>query len=263
MDWRGSGGCRRTGRRGSRLMNGIPRVQEEEWLDEDLGTPEEVASALRSLRWVNRFFGGNRMHRHLLQRVLTRVPAGAPLHLMEVASGRGDVLAEAASRLRLKRARLRITLLDRSAEHLPGERAAWPANLPEPERIAADALDIPLADNSVDVVSNCLFFHHLTEAQAARYLREALRVARIAVVVNDLERHWLHYRLSRLFSLIDPSRLSKHDGPVSVRRAYTTEEVRELAEATGRSYELRRGFLFRYGLILWKETPFSVDFATK
>ena len=244
---------RRRRRAGSRLAVTFPRVQEEEWLDEDLGTQAEIASALRSLRWVKRLFGGNRMHCRMLRLATAGVPSATKLHLMEVASGRRDVLAVAASALRGPKSQLRMTLLDRSAEHLPASAdGKWSASLPDPERIAADALAIPLADNSVDIVSNCLFFHHLGEQQAARYLREALRVARIAVVVNDLERTWLHYRLARLMSLVDPSRLSKHDGPVSVRRAYTRDEIRQLATARGHRFELSRGYLFRYGLVLWK-----------
>jgi ubiquinone/menaquinone biosynthesis C-methylase UbiE len=235
------------------MMPAFPRVQEDEWLDEDLGTPREVASALRSLRWVNRLFGGNRLHHRLLRRASAHLPKGSDLHLMEVASGRGDVLAAAVSRLGWPKSHLRLTLLDRSAQHLPSTTDhTWPAHLPLPERITADALAMPLPDRSVDIVSNCLFLHHLDEEQAERYLREALRVARVAVVVNDLERNWLHYRLARLMSLVDPSRLSKHDGPVSVRRAYTLPEVAKLAVATGHRFDLFRGYLFRYGLILWK-----------
>ena len=89
----------------------------------------------------------------------------------------------------------------------------------------------------------------------AQYFAEALRVARVAIVVNDLERTWLHYRLARLMSLIDPSRLSKHDGPVSVHQAWTRDELAGFASATGHSFALRRGYLFRLGLIIWKKPP--------
>ena len=227
------------------------RVSGDEWLDADLGSRAEVASALRSLLWVNRLFGGNRMHRRLLQRAVAGLSRDRDLYLMEVASGRADVLRAAVPYLHWPKERLRISLLDRSAEHLP--TSDWPASLPQPERIAADALEIPLADNSVDIVSNCLFLHHLSPVQVVRYLQEALRVARIAIVVNDLERSWLHYQLARLMSLVDPSRLSKHDGPVSVRQAYTKAEVAALAAASGHRFELRRGYLFRLGLIVWKQ----------
>ncbi len=234
-------------------MAAFPRVTEDEWLDADLGSPAEVASALRSLRRVNRLFGGNRMHRRLIQRAATRVTNDGDLHLMEVASGRADVLQAAAPGLHWSKDQLRITLLDRSSQHLPGVDDAWPASLPQPERLTADALAIPLPDNSVDILSNCLFLHHLSADQIGRYFEEALRVARIAVVVNDLERNALHYRLARLMSFVDPSRLSRHDGPVSVRQAWTRDELASFAAATGHDFELRRGYLFRLGLILWKQ----------
>jgi hypothetical protein len=79
-----------------------------------------------------------------------------------------------------------------------------------------------------------------------------LRVARIAVVVNDLERGRLHYLLARLASLVDPSRISRHDGPASVRQAYTADELRGLLRHTGCRFELPRGFLFRIGAVVWK-----------
>ena len=225
------------------------RVPEDEWLDADLGDPAEVASALRSLRWVNRLFGGNRMHRRLLKRALAGMSAERGLHIMEVAAGHADVLRAALPHLGWPKERLRITLLDRSADHLPSATHGWPVPI---EHLAADALRIPLPDSSVDIIVNCLFLHHLSEEQARMYLREALRVARVAVVVNDLERTPLHYRLAKLMSLVDPSRLSKHDGPVSVRQAYTYVQLKAFAAATGHRFELGRGYLFRLGLILWK-----------
>jgi hypothetical protein len=101
-------------------------------------------------------------------------------------------------------------------------------------------------------VGSCLFLHHLRDSDARIFLAEALRVARIAVVINDLERHPLHYLLSRIASLVDPSRLSRHDGPVSVRRAYTTLELDRMLRACGYRFQVHRGFLFRLGLVIWK-----------
>ena len=214
-----------------------------ELLDEDSGSPEEVASALRSLRFVNRWFGGNAVHRELLR------AAGAgrrELAVLEVAAGRATALAAAS--LALQPLRLRCTLLDRQQSHLPRN---WPRQLPPPRLLQGDALAIPLPDRSVDVVSSCLFLHHLDPVQAAAFLREALRVARVAVIVNDLERTRGHYALAKLFSLVDPSRLSRHDGPVSVRQSYSARELAAMFASTGRDGIVRRRFLFRLSAILW------------
>jgi hypothetical protein len=61
------------------------------------------------------------------------------------------------------------------------------------------------------------------------FLREAARVARIGVIVNDLVRarhHWLAARL--LLGVTSRNRYTRHDGPLSVQRAYTRVELRAL-----------------------------------
>jgi hypothetical protein len=107
----------------------------------------------------------------------------------------------------------------------------------------------------MDVVSSCLFLHHLSMDDARTFLKEALRVARVAVLINDVERTRTNYLLSCLQTLVDPSELSRHDGPTSVRQAYTFTEVENMLRETGYSFELQRGFLFRLGAILWKMRP--------
>jgi ubiquinone/menaquinone biosynthesis C-methylase UbiE len=188
-----------------------------------------------------------RIHARLLQRALTHVPRDRRPHILEVASGRADVLQAALMRLGIHPD---VTLLDRSAAHLPDPRV-WPSALPTPRVLTGDALALPLADASVDIVSCCLFLHHLEPPQIARFLAEAQRVARIAVIINDLERNPLHYRLAKLNRIIDRSRISRHDGPISVHRAYTLRELARMLANTGCSFFLQRAWLYRLGAVLW------------
>jgi ubiquinone/menaquinone biosynthesis C-methylase UbiE len=215
----------------------MERVVEDEWLDEDRGTPEEVDAALHSLALANRRFGGVRLHARLLRHTLTRVSHRRRPHILEVASGRADVLKAALRRLDVIP---EITLLDRSAAHLPDPRA-WHAKWAAPRVVQGNALDLPFPDASVDIVSCCLFLHHLEPSEIVCFLAEAQRVARVAVIINDLERTALHYR----------SRISKHDGPASVRRAYTRRELAGMIESTSRSFVLERAWLYRLGAVLW------------
>jgi ubiquinone/menaquinone biosynthesis C-methylase UbiE len=231
----------------------MERVVDDEWLDDDRGTPWEIDAALDAITFANRRFGGVRLHARLLQRALTRVPRGRRPHILEVASGRADVLQAALLQLD---AVAEVTLLDRSAAHLP-EQCAWPSGLPAPRALTGDALALPLPNASVDIVSCCLFLHHLEPPQIARYLAEAQRVARTAVVINDLERSALHYRLAQLNSIIDRSRISRHDGPVSVRRSYTYSELARMLANTGRNFLLERAYLYRLGAVLWSDNAQS------
>ena len=226
----------------------MQRLVDEEWLDFDQGTPAEISSALRSVSLVNRLFGGDRLHARLLQAALAHIPPRetAP-HILEVACGHADVLQAALLRLAVP---AQVTLLDRSAQHLPS-RDEWPRSLQPPNFLVGDAIEIPLPDQSVDIVACCLFLHHLEPPQVACFLTDASRVARVAVVINDLERTYLHHALAQLFSGMDRSRISRHDGPVSVRRAYTHRELTRMLANTGHAFRLERSYLYRLGAILW------------
>jgi ubiquinone/menaquinone biosynthesis C-methylase UbiE len=228
----------------------MERVVEEEWLDSDRGTRAEIDAALRSVSRVNQRYGGVRLHAWLLRRALAGIqrptPTGRP-HILEVASGRADVLRRALIETGITAS---VTLLDRSANHLPQE-GEWSPPLPRPCLIAGNALELPIEDKSVDVAACCLFLHHLEPAEISRFLEEACRVARAAVLINDLERTRVHYWLAQLNGRMDPSRISRHDGPASVRRAYTYAELREILAKTGRRFELKRAFLYRLGAVLW------------
>jgi ubiquinone/menaquinone biosynthesis C-methylase UbiE len=225
----------------------MERFVEEEWLDQEHCAPEEIELSLRSMRLVNRRFGGDRLHARLFARALMRVPRAQRPHILEVASGEAEVLRAALLRLGTL---ADVTLLDRHAQHLPNPHT-WPPTLAAPQVVPGDALDLPFPDASVDVISCCLFLHHLEPHQVMRFLAEAQRVARIAVIINDLERISIHYRLAQLNSLFDASRISRHDGPVSVRRAYTFRELERMLADTGCSFVLERAFLFRLGAVLW------------
>ncbi|HEX4019783.1 MAG TPA: methyltransferase domain-containing protein [Acidobacteriaceae bacterium] len=231
----------------------MERIHKQELLDMDDGSPEDVACSLRSLCWINRLFGGNRMHKRMLLHVQRSRPM-RKLDILEVAAGYATVLQSAAKKLIRQNVELRILLLDRSAQHLP-KLSQWDASLPKPTLIHGDALQIPLPDQSVDIVSCCLFFHHLDETEALAFLKEALRVSRVAVLINDLERGRIHYLLSRLAGMVDPSRFNKQDGPASVQKAYTRAELRSLLAATGCDYSVQRGFLYRLGAIAWQSKP--------
>lgn len=229
----------------------MERTQAKELLDSDEWSCAEVACALKAIGRVNLLYGGNRMHKRLFRQACSRF-AGEKLQVLEVASGYGDVVQAAALALKKRGIPLEISLLDRSAKHLP-QPQNWRKDLPPPTLLIGDALNVELPDNSVDLVSSCLFLHHLSVDEARAFLREALRVSRLAVLVNDVERSRLNYLLSQLQTLVDPSRLSRHDGPTSVRQAYTYKEMRSLLQETGCRFDLVRGYLYRLGAIAWKQ----------
>jgi len=80
-----------------------------------------------------------------------------------------------------------------------------------------------------------------------------LRVCRVAVLINDLIRHPLHLALVYAGWPLYSSRLTQHDAPASVRAAYTAKEMHEmLSQTSTRGIVMRRHYLFRMGVVVWK-----------
>jgi ubiquinone/menaquinone biosynthesis C-methylase UbiE len=222
------------------------RVDNPELLDSDDCPAEEVAKSLGDLSSINRRFGGVSTTRALIERV-ARESGQKTFSVLEVAAGFGEVPRRAAAQLARGGIQIEVTLLDSKRSHLlPGERS-----------VVADALSLPFPDGSFDLVSCGLFAHHLQPDEVVRFVREGLRVCRRAVLINDLIRHPLHLALVYAGFPLMRSYVSRHDGIVSVRRAYVPDEVREMirsayAERDAPRVTISRHFLFRMGVIAWK-----------
>jgi len=212
----------------------------QEILDSPACPPAEVEASLRDLVRLNRWFGGVATTRKLIERVAAAT-GKKHFSLLEVAAGFGEVPRAAARQLARAGITIDITYLDRFPSHLQrGDRA-----------LAADALALPFRDASFDLVASSLFAHHLEPVELQSFAREALRVCRCAVLINDLIRHPLHLALVYAGWPLMRSHVSRLDGVASVKRAYTSEEMQELLSANGHNVELSRHYLFRMGVIVW------------
>jgi SAM-dependent methyltransferase len=112
---------------------------------------------------------------------------------------------------------------------------------------------LPLRADSFDVVACNLVAHHFAPDILERVAREALRVARVAVLINDVIRSRLHLALTYAGLPLFRSRLTWHDAPASVRQAYTLDEMRSIVSRTAaRRTEISKHYLYRMGVVLWK-----------
>ena len=215
-----------------------PRVDVPELLDEPDAPRADVERSLVDLRRFNRWLGGNRAYRQLLD----RFDGGEALVVLDLGTGSSDLLGS------VEGARLRVGL-DLQIAHLLFDRGSAPIC-----RVVADARALPFRDSAVDVVTSALFFHHFDSEENAAILRESLRVARRGVAVNDIERHRLPLAFVWLLGTLRlVGRITRFDAIASFRRAYTAEEAHGIAERSGAArFEIVEMFLYRFGVLLTK-----------
>jgi ubiquinone/menaquinone biosynthesis C-methylase UbiE len=100
--------------------------------------------------------------------------------------------------------------------------------------LQADGLCLPFRARTFDIVICSTMLHHLDWQQGIVLLQSMAAVARHAVVVNDLVRSRLHYYAARLFlAVLACHPVTRHDGSLSVLRAYSVGEVRDMVHMAG------------------------------
>jgi ubiquinone/menaquinone biosynthesis C-methylase UbiE len=222
------------------------RVVIPELLDSDSGTAEEIRDSLADLGAINRHFGGHRTACSLLKKIAQRTDTET-LTFLDVGGGSGEFAGTVSEQLNRDGLQLRATVLDRATSHLGKERINGTF------RIGGDALALPFRDRSYDVVGSNLFCHHLEPEQLVQFLNEALRVTRIAVIINDLRRNYLHWAAAYAGFPFYRSRITRHDAPASVRRAYTADELQSiLSQTTASNINLENYYFQRLGIIAWR-----------
>lgn len=193
----------------------------------------DLARTLDEIGRLNGLFGGRWLTLTHVRRLLATTPRRRAITVLDVGTGGADMPVCLARWGRRSGVRLYIIALDRDRSTLGvARRSAAP--YPEITLVQGDALALPVRPESVDVAISALTLHHLAPDQAARSIAEMDGASRVGFVVNDLARSRIAYALVWLATrLLTTTRMSRHDGPMSVRRSYTAPEVRALCEKAG------------------------------
>jgi ubiquinone/menaquinone biosynthesis C-methylase UbiE len=228
----------------------LPRLEGAvELLDRPDNSDSDVHENLRDIERLNWYFGGTRAVLSHLAR-LPGAHTAARLELLDIGTGGADIPRAICRWARRRNVVLTIEALDRSEQVLAAARR-WSAGYPEIRFRQADAPPLPYSDRSFDFAISSQLLHHLTEAEGIRLLRDMGRVARRGVIVTDLVRSRRAYVSVALATrLLCTSRLTRHDAPVSVLRAYRPDEARRMAEEAGlANATISRHPWFRFALV--------------
>lgn len=215
-----------------------PRRMGSEILDSPDVDPVIVTRSLADVARANALFGGVSSAIHEIEDALAGFDSTATL--LDVGTGLGDIPCRARTIAKKKGVELTTIGLDAACELATASRSAVTY------AVCGDALRLPFADSSIDIVMCSQVLHHFSGINALKLLREMNRVARARVIVSDLRRSWL--AAAGLWLVSFPLRfhaVSRHDGVVSVMRGFTPNElsdtVNEAVSRRPRAHR-RRGF---------------------
>ena len=190
--------------------------------------PAEVARNLADIARLNRIGATRAIQAHVAP-FLARLRAGETLRILDVGTGAADIPLALVRWARRRGRRVRIVALEVQPAILR-YAARVVDGTPEVHLVAGDALEAPIRPGSVDVALCSLVLHHLPEEAVVALLRRLAEMVRLGFVVSDFRRGRLAWAAVWLVThAVSRSRMTRHDGPLSVRRAYTVEELTHMA----------------------------------
>ena len=209
------------------------RREAPELLDQPGHDAAELGANLRDIRLVNRLGGGTRVVLQQLPALLSAAPTTQPATILDVATGSGDIPHAIVTWARRRGRPVAIVASDLSPEILAAA-AHHLDGCPEVTLSQDDARALPWPDGSFDIVLCSLALHHFPPDEAVAVLREMHRLCRAGFVVNDIRRGRAGYFAARFTARIATrNRLTRHDMPLSVLRAYTPTELSMLLAEAG------------------------------
>lgn len=202
---------------------------EPELMDRPQPVSAELERDLENLRQLNRYFGSYAV----IQRFMGRwIRPGDNMRIVDLATGSGDIPRLIVDHAREVGAKVQIDALDQQAATLEIARTLN-ADYPEVRFVQENILEWA-PEERYDIVLNSLAFHHFSEEDAVRLLRHCRELSRKFVLVSDLRRGLLAtIGVYLLTALIFREPMTREDGRTSAARAFSFEELDELARRAG------------------------------
>lgn len=223
-------------------------VASPELLDEPQHDPHVLQQSLHHVAAVNRWLGGRRA---LLKHAREFIAPELITTILDAGTGSGDLPRALVQWARQAHRRIQVTATDLHPQMIALATREC-ADYPEISIQQADVLRLPFPDRSFDVALLSLTLHHFDEPEQLQIIRELMRVARKSVIVNELARTRLNYVGARLLAstIWRTNALTRHDGPLSVLRAFRRVELEQLARTARFTGHVHTEFFQRLVLVL-------------
>lgn len=227
------------------------RSEEAEIMDDFNLHGPELEKALTGIARINQLLGGNKLTVNAVDEIVSAKGKDKRIKILDLGCGNGDMLRALSKLAERKGYNFWLTGIDANAFTVQNAKNLS-VDYPEISYACTDLLDPNFVPEECDIILFTLTLHHFTDEQILVLLKKSAQHARLAIVVNDLERSRISYILfsiiSKVFRL---SKMNDTDGKLSILRGFKRKELKALARKMNfKSYSIQWKWAFRYQWII-------------
>ncbi len=225
------------------------RCTEKEWLDDFSLSGPDLEKNLYNLGLANRFLGGNRVITKALGQIIRQQPdlCQKTIHIVDLGCGGGDILRTVAAWADKKSLKCRLTGIDANpaSVHFAEQKSRQYPNI---DYQVINVFSPDFQKQQFDIILLSTVCHHFSDQELIQLFTQLKNQARVAIIISDLHRHWFAYYATQILTrIINSSFLEKHDGPLSVRKAFKYHELKTLLrESEMSAHQIKWRWAFRW-----------------
>lgn len=234
-------------------VNTTYRTEEIEIMDDFSLQSEELIGALDQIASINQLLGGNKLTLHGIKELLKKADTSKTITIVDIGCGNGDMLRMLAKYGKKRNLSFKLIGIDANAFTINyAERLS--KDFPNIEYRCMDIFSENFKQLQYDIALCTLTLHHFTTDQISGIMDILNQNASIGIVVNDLHRSKLAYRLFELISVVfNLNTMSRNDGLISILKGFKKNELEYFSKKLNlKNYTINWKWAFRYQWIITK-----------
>ncbi|GEP51852.1 hypothetical protein FNO01nite_25240 [Flavobacterium noncentrifugens] len=229
------------------------RTDDPEIMDDFAMEGENLIDALDKIASINRLLGGNKITLDGVKSLIENVPLSQEIKIIDLGCGNGDMLRMLADFAQQENRNFKLIGID--ANHNTILRAKELSTVYPNISYLTENVFSPKFENFQYDISLCtLTLHHFKEEELLWIMRILKRNSRIGIVINDLQRSALAYRLFQLLGFVfQLKKMPREDGLTSILRGFKKQELIDYSKKLQlTNYKIQWKWAFRYQWIISK-----------
>ena len=229
------------------------RTNDPEIMDDFEMEGDILKEALDKIAKINQLLGGNKLTLQGVELLLAGIDKNQEITIVDVGCGNGDMLRKLADFGNQNGYNFNLIGVDAN-EYTINYATKLSSNYSNIKFEFFNIFDKQFNEIKCDITLCTLTLHHFNNSEIEYLLNAFYTNSKIGIVINDLHRNIVSYRLFQLLCLVfNLNTMSKQDGLTSILRGFKKQELIDFSEKMKfHNYTIHWKWAFRYQCIIKK-----------
>ena len=229
------------------------RTNEPEIMDDFAMEGEILQEALDKIAKINQLLGGNKLTLRGVQELIQDIDKSKQITIVDVGCGNGDMLRKLADFGKKNKYIFNLIGIDAN-DFTVNYARKLSVSYSNISYRCEDIFDKQFSELKYDIVLCTLTLHHFKNNEIENLLQLFYENSKIGIVINDLQRSAISYRLFQLLCFVFRlDEMPKKDGLTSILRGFKKQDLIDFSEKLQlRKYKIHWKWAFRYQWIIKK-----------